>query len=156
MTGVCGAHHVLGVPHLLGELGHSQRAVLLGAAAGQGGEADHEEVQAGEGDQVDGQLAQVSVQLTREAQGAGDAAHDGRDEVVQVTKGGGGQLQGAEADVVQGLVVLHITRCGRKSFGVTSVGKASDACKECSARASAKNRRHSTEQALLDCGPSAS
>ena len=63
----------------------------------------HEEVQPGEGNQVDGQLAQVSVQLPGEAQAAGHARHHGADEVVQVAKGGGGQLQGPEADVVQGL-----------------------------------------------------
>mmetsp|Transcript_8948 Transcript_8948/g.24149 ORF Transcript_8948/g.24149 Transcript_8948/m.24149 type:complete len:274 (-) Transcript_8948:278-1099(-) len=105
VTGVSSAHHVLGIPHLLGQLRDGQGAVLLGATAGQGGEAHHEEVQTGEGDQVDGQLAQVSVQLAREAQRAGDTGHDGGDEVVQVAKGGGGQLQGAEADVVQGLII---------------------------------------------------
>ncbi len=63
MAGVGSAHHVLGVPHLLGQLGHREGAVLLAAARGQGGEAHHEEVQAGEGDQVHRQLAQVSVQL---------------------------------------------------------------------------------------------
>ena len=46
--------------------------------------------------------------LTREAQAAGHAGHDCGDEVVQVTKGGGGQLQGAEADVVQSLVVQDL------------------------------------------------
>jgi carotenoid cleavage dioxygenase-like enzyme len=49
--------------HLLRELGHGEGAVLLVAAAGQRREADHEEVEAREGDQVDRQLAQVRVQL---------------------------------------------------------------------------------------------
>ena len=40
-----------------------QGAVLLAAAAGQGCEANHEEVQPGEGDQVHCQLAQVGIQL---------------------------------------------------------------------------------------------
>ncbi len=57
------AHHVLGVPHLLRQLGHRERAVLLAAAARQRREADYEEVEPREGDQVDRQLAQVRVQL---------------------------------------------------------------------------------------------
>ena len=48
---------------LLGELRHGEGAVLLVSAGGEGGEADHEEVQAREGDQVHCQLAQVAVQL---------------------------------------------------------------------------------------------
>ena len=105
VAGVGGGHHVLGIEHLLDQLGDGQCAVLLGAAGGQGGEAHHEEVQAGEGDQVDGQLAEIAVQLTGEAQAAGHAGHDGGHQVVQVTIGGGGQLEGAEANVVQRLVV---------------------------------------------------
>ena len=35
----------------------------------------------------------------------GDTRHGEGDEVVEVAIGGGGQLQGAEADVVEGLVV---------------------------------------------------
>ena len=45
-----------------------------------------------------------------EAQAAGDARHNGRDEVVQVAKGRGGQLEGAEADVVQGFIVQDLSR----------------------------------------------
>jgi hypothetical protein len=117
----------VGVEPLLGQLGHGQGAVLLRAAADQGREADHEEVH-----RVHRQLAQVAVQLactsrkrahtttvsvdhpepeavgrsmgrTGEAQGAGGSADGGRHEVVEVAVGGGG-LERAEADVVQGLV----------------------------------------------------
>ena len=42
-----------------------------------------------------------------EAEAAGDAGHDGRDEVVEVAKGGHGHLQRAEADVIQRLIVQH-------------------------------------------------
>ena len=105
MARVGGAHHVLGVEHLLGELGHGEGAVLLGAARRERREADHEEVQTRERDHVDGELAEVAVELAREAEAAGDAGHGGGHQVVEVTVGRGGELEGAEADVVQGLVV---------------------------------------------------
>merc|ERR1719362_2005081 len=50
MSGVAGGHHVLGVKHLLGELGHAEGPVLLGAPGGKGSESGHEEVETGEGD----------------------------------------------------------------------------------------------------------
>merc|ERR1719421_2444382 len=102
---VSGAHHVLSVEHLLGQLGHGQSTVLLRATRRQRGEAAHEEVETRERDQVHTNLAQVSVELTRETQRAGDTAHDGAHQMVEITEGGGSQLQGTEADVVQGLVV---------------------------------------------------
>ena len=105
VAGVGGAHHVLGVEHLLGQLGHGQSAVLLGAAGSEGHETDHEEVQTRERDEVDSHLAQVSVELTGEAEARGDTRHGGRHQVVEVAVSGGGQLERAEADVVQGLVV---------------------------------------------------
>lgn len=105
MPGVGSAHHVLGIEHLLGELGDGQGPVLLGASGGEGGEADHEEVQPGEGDQVDGELSEIGVELTGESEAAGDAGHGGRDQVVEITIGGGGELEGSEADVIEGFVV---------------------------------------------------
>ena len=36
---VTGCHHVLGIEHLLGELGDGQRPVLLAAAGSEGGKA---------------------------------------------------------------------------------------------------------------------
>ena len=45
VTRVHSGHHVLGVEHLLRELGHRERAVLLAAPGCQRHEAGHEEVQ---------------------------------------------------------------------------------------------------------------
>merc|ERR1712118_41791 len=72
---------------------------------GEGGEADEEEVETGEGDEVHGELTEVGVELTREANAGGDAGHGSGHEVVEVTVGGGGELEGTEADVIEGLVV---------------------------------------------------
>ena len=54
-------------------------------------ETQREEVQTRERDQVHGPLPQVSVQLAKETQAAGDPGHGGH-EVVQVTESAGGQL----------------------------------------------------------------
>ena len=50
-------------------------------------ETQQEEVQTREREQVQGQLPQVSAQLTRENQASSDPGHGGH-EVVQVTEGG--------------------------------------------------------------------
>lgn len=100
---VRGSHHVLGVEHLLGQLGNGDGTEGVGAAAGQRSEADHEEVETREGNHVDSQLAEVGVELTRETEASGHTGHDGRDQVVQVTVRGVGELEGAHADVVQSL-----------------------------------------------------
>jgi len=88
-----------------GELWDGQGAVLLGAAGSEGGETGHEEVETGEGDEVDTDLSQVRVELTGETEAAGHAGHGGGDQVVKITVGGGGELEGTEADVVKGFVV---------------------------------------------------
>merc|ERR1711966_276991 len=72
---------------------------------GKGGEPSEEEVETGEGDEIDTELAEVRVELTREAKAASHTGHAGGAEMVEVTVGGSGELEGTEADVVQGLVV---------------------------------------------------
>ena len=73
MSGVRSAHHVLGIEHLLGEFGDGKGSVLLGSSGGKGGESSHEEMESGEGDQVDGELSKIGVELAWESEGAGDA-----------------------------------------------------------------------------------
>jgi len=43
--------------------------------------------------------------LTGESEAAGDSGHGGGDEMVQITIGGGGELKGSEADIVEGFVI---------------------------------------------------
>ena len=105
VTWVRGAHHVLGVEHLLGELWGGESAVLLGATGGEWGEASHEEMETWEWHQVDGELFQVGVELTSETEAAGDTGESSRDEMDKITVGWGSELEGSEADIVEGLVV---------------------------------------------------
>merc|ERR1719208_38102 len=105
MSWITGSHHVLGIEHLLSELGNSESSVLLRTSSSERSEARHEEVETREGDHVDRQLPEVSVELTREPETGGDSRHGERDQVVEVTVGGSGELQSSEADVVESLVV---------------------------------------------------
>ena len=89
VLGVAGRHHVPGIEHLCGQLGHGEGAEGGAAAGGQRGEAGHEEVEAGEGNHVDRQLAQVSVELAGEPEAGGHTGHGQGDQVVEVTVGRG-------------------------------------------------------------------
>ena len=105
VTRIAGGHHILGVEHLLRELGNGQRSVLLATAGGEWSEAGHKEVETWERDHVDGQLPQISVQLPWEPETGRDARHCCRDQMVEVSVCGCGQFECAEADVVQSLVI---------------------------------------------------
>ena len=62
-------------------------------------------MQSWEGHHVDSKLTQISVELSREAETGGDSAHDTGHQVVEISVGRGGELEGAEADIIQGLVI---------------------------------------------------
>ena len=139
VTRIGGAHHVLCVPHLLRQLRHREGAVLLGTTRRERGEPDHEKVQARERHQVHRELAQVGVELTREAQAARDAGHDGGDQVVQITERRRRELQRAEANIIKCFVVknhalicvfdeLVHRKCGvvRLDDGVRHLGRRND------------------------------
>ena len=105
MARIAGSHHVLGIEHLLGQFRNGQGPVLGASTGSEWCKSRHEEVEAGEGDHVDGQLPEISVQLAGEAEAGGDSRHGQGDQMVQISVSGSGELEGAEADVVQGLVV---------------------------------------------------
>mmetsp|Transcript_12132 Transcript_12132/g.36829 ORF Transcript_12132/g.36829 Transcript_12132/m.36829 type:complete len:504 (-) Transcript_12132:8-1519(-) len=102
---VGGCHHVASLEDLLGEVPDGHLPVRGGGGRAERREPDLEEVKAREGDEVHPKLPEVGVELAREAQAARDPSHDGAHEVVQVTEGWVGHLQGLVADVVQRLVV---------------------------------------------------
>ena len=62
-------------------------------------------MKSGEGNKVDSELSKVRVELTGEPKAAGNSGHGSRDEMVKISVGGGGQLEGSEADIVEGFVV---------------------------------------------------
>merc|ERR1719401_58060 len=105
MARIGSTHHVLRIEHLLCQLGDRQGAVLLRAAGGQRCKSCHKKVKTREGNQIDGDLTQIAIELTWKAQAGGYSAHCCAHEMVQIAIGGGCQLQGAKANIVQCLVV---------------------------------------------------
>ena len=105
MSGIASSHHVLGVKHLLSQLRDGQGPVLLAAPGSEGRKPRHEKVETREWNHVDCKLSEISIELAREAKASGNARHRQGDQMIQVSVGWGGQLQCAEADVVESLVV---------------------------------------------------
>ena len=85
MSWVSSAHHVLGIPHLLGQFWDGEVTVLLRATRGEGSKSHHEKVKARERDQVHSKLSEIRVELTREPKAAGYTRHGCGDQMVQIT-----------------------------------------------------------------------
>merc|ERR1719186_1867964 len=105
MTRIASCHHVLCIEHLLCQFRYGQRTVLLGATRCERCEPRHEEVESRKWYHVDGEFAKVGVQLSRETETSCNSAHGGGYQVVEIAICGCSQLQGAEADIIQGFVV---------------------------------------------------
>ena len=112
VAGIAGGHHVLGIEHLLGELRHGQSPILLASTGGERSKAWHKEMKAWEGHHVYSKFPQISIQLAGESQAGGNARHGSRHQMVQVTIGWSGQLEGTEANIIQGLVVNAVRLIG--------------------------------------------
>jgi hypothetical protein len=91
---------------LLGKLRNSDGTERVSATAGQRSEADHEEMKTREGNHVDGQLAEIRVELAWEAQASCDTGHDCGDEMVEVAIRWVVKLECPHADIVESLVML--------------------------------------------------
>jgi hypothetical protein len=62
-------------------------------------------MESGEGDQVNCELSEIGVELSWESKAASDSGKCGRHEMVEISIGGGGELEGSEADIIKGLVI---------------------------------------------------
>ena len=89
---------------MLRQLWYSDGTELISTTACERCKSNHEEMEAGEWHHIDGQFAEVGVELTRETETGCDTRHDCGDQVVKVSIGWVGKFEGAHANVVERLV----------------------------------------------------
>jgi len=58
-----------------------------------------------EWDEVDSELSEIGVELTWESEAAGDTGESSGNEMVEITVGWGGELEGSEADIIKSFVI---------------------------------------------------
>ena len=58
-----------------------------------------------EWNKIDSKFSKIRVELSWESEATGDTRESSRDEMVKISVGWGGELEGSEADIVEGLVI---------------------------------------------------
>jgi hypothetical protein len=77
----------------------------LWSSWGEWGETTHEEVESWEWNQVDGKFPEIRVELTWESEATCDTWDGSWDQMVKITIGWGGELEGSETDIVKSFVI---------------------------------------------------
>ena len=105
MARVRSTHHVLGLEGLLPELRNNQSSMLLRAIGRRWRKARREEVEPWERGEIHRNLPRVAVKLSRNSQACGHNPQRCAHSMVQITVSWRSELECAEADVMQGLIV---------------------------------------------------
>jgi hypothetical protein len=65
-----------------------------------------------EGNQIDGKLPEIRVELSGESEAAGNSGDGSRHQVVKITICWGSELESSEADIIESLVVDDLDLIG--------------------------------------------
>jgi len=107
VTGITLDHLVEGLEHRVGDLGNGKTLVVGNLGGDDGSVGEEGEADTGVGDQVGLELSEINVKGTIETKRSGDGGDTLGDQTVEVGVGGALNLEGAGADVVEGLVIDH-------------------------------------------------